>query len=169
MKRLKKIFLVLFIISVVAIIIKSQIRLVKLSDRAVSPCTVDIGDVGGFTSVKDIAEYAKRKAADDLEFSRHNDIANRKANCVGYAQYAAAICNKIFKQNNVKATAKPVVGCYYLLGVNIHEILLKMLSDQQTINFIKDHDYVEVVDASGKVVCSFDPSVYDLTLLDFSE
>ena len=85
MKRLKKTSLVLIIICVVAIIIKSQIRLVKLSDHAVSPCTVDIGDVGGLTSVKDIAEYAKRKAADDLEFSRHNDIANRKANCVVYA------------------------------------------------------------------------------------
>ena len=169
MKRLKKTLLVIPIICVIAIIIKSQIRLVKLSDHAVSPCTVDIGDVGGLTSVKDIAEYAKRKAADDLEFSRHNDIANRKANCVGYAQYAAAVCNKIFKQNNVKANAKPVVGCYHLWGVNIHEILIKMLSDQQTINFIKDHDYVEVVDASGEVVYSFDPSVYDLTWLDFSE
>jgi len=81
MKRLKKIFIILLIICVIAILIKSQIRLVKLSDRAVSPCAVEINDVGGLTSVKDIAEYAKRKAADDLEFSRHNDIANRKANC----------------------------------------------------------------------------------------
>lgn len=169
MKRLKKIFIILLIICVIAILIKSQIRLVKLSDRAVSPCAVEINDVGGLTSVKDVAEYAKRKAADDLEFSRHNDIANRKANCGGYAQYAAAVCNKIFRQNNVKATAKPVVGCYHLLGVNIHEILIKMLSDKQMINFIKDHDYVEVVDASGEVVYSFDPSVYDLTWLDFSE
>ena len=80
MKRLKKIFIILLIICVIAILIKSQIRLVKLSDRAVSPCAVEINDVGGLTSVKDIAEYAKRKAADDLEFSRHNDIANRKAN-----------------------------------------------------------------------------------------
>ena len=169
MKRLKKILIDLLTICVVAIVIKSQIRLVKLSDRAASPCLVEIDDVGGLTSIKDIAEYAKQKAADDLEFDRHNDIANHKANCVGYAQYAATVCNKIFKQNDVKATAKPVVGCYYLWGINIHDALIKMLSDKQMINFIKDHDYVEIVDASGKVVCSFDPSVYDLTWLDFSE
>ena len=54
-------------------------------------------------------------------------------------------------------------------GIKVHEILIKMLSDQQMINFIKDHDYVEVVDASGRVAYSFDPSVYDLTWLDFSE
>ena len=44
-----------------------------------------------------------------------------------------------------------------------------LLSDRQIINFIKDHDYVEIVDSSGEVVYSFDPSIYDLTYLDFHD
>ena len=102
-------------------------------------------------------------------FAQHNDVVNGKANCVGYAQYAASLCNKIFLSNNIDAEAKAVVGCYYFGYINLHNVVTKFVSNNQIKNFIKDHDYVEIVDNSGKVVYSFDPSIYDLTYLTFHE
>jgi hypothetical protein len=170
MKRLKIIAVIILMPFLICFVIKSQIRLVKLSDRTEQLYSTDIdcGDIH-LSSVKDIAEYSKKKTAEKLSFAKHNDISSGQANCVGYAQYAADLCNKLFKCNNINAKAKPVVGCYYFRNTNIHEAVVKLFSNQQIINFIKDHDYVEIVNSSGEVVYSFDPSIYDLTYLNFHE
>lgn len=170
MKRLKRIAITILVVFVICFAIKTQIKLVKLNDRAVQPYSVNIdcNDIR-LPSIEDIAVYAKKETADALSFSKQNDVSNGKANCVGYAQYAATLCNKLFKCNHINAKAKPVVGCYHLGNTNIHEVAIKLLSDPKIINFIKDHDYVEIVDSLGEVVYSFDPSIYDLTYLDFHE
>ena len=170
MKYLKKIAIIISITFLICFIIKTQIRLVKLRDRPeqLYSINIDCSDIH-LLSIEDIAEYSKKETADKLSFDRNNDIVNSKANCVGYAQYAAALCNELFRCNNIDASAKPVVGCYYLRNINLHEVVVKILSNQQIINFIKDHDYVEIVNSSGKVEYSFDPSIYDLTYLNFHE
>lgn len=170
MKYLKKIAIIISITFLICFIIKTQIRLVKLRDRPeqLYSINIDCSDIH-LLSIEDIAEYSKKKTADKFSFAKHNDISSGQANCVGYAQYAAALCNKLFKCNNINAKAKPVVGCYYFRNTNIHEAVVKLFSNQQIINFIKDHDYVEIVNSSGKVEYSFDTSIYDLTYLNFHE
>lgn len=151
-------------------LIKTQIRLVKLSDRTLQHCPINSEYCNiQLSSIKDIAEYSKKKTAEMFTFAQHNDVVNGKANCVGYAQYAASLCNKLLIYNNIKANAKPVVGCYYLRSINLNKYATIIANDVQIKNFIKDHDYVEIVDNSGKVVYSFDPSIYDLTYLTFHE
>lgn len=174
MKRLKKIAIILitvtFICFAIGYAIKSQIRLVKSHDRTIQPCVVDnYIDSTRLYTIEDVAEYAKKTTSANLTFGWHNEIYNGKANCVGYAQLAAVICNELFKRNNIKAKAKPVVGCYYYSNTNIHNLTTKFIDNQRIINFIKDHDYVEIVDSESNVVYSFDPSIYDLTWLDFEE
>ena len=169
-KRLKIFVITISAALVICLVLKTQIRLVKLRDRAEKtyPTNIDCDD-NTLSSIEDIAEYSKKATAEMLTFAQHNDIPNGKANCVGYAQYAAALCNKLFKRNNIDAKAKPVVGYYYFRNTNIHQVATKLLSNQQIINFIKDHDYVEIVNSVNEVVYSFDPSIYDLTYLDFHE
>ena len=169
-KRFKILAIIALVIIVCGFVIKSQMRLVKLNNRTTPHYSIYVDcNLMQFQTIEDIAVYAKKKTAADLSFSWHNDIVNGKANCVGYAQYAAVICNELFKRNNIKAKAKPVVGCYYFRNTNIHNLITKFIDNQQINNFIKDHDYVEIVDSESNVVYSFDPSIYDLTWLDFEE
>ena len=161
--------ILLFCCIAVFVFIKSQIHLVKSNDRESSDYSIIETDNVNLSTIEEIAEYAKIKTADKLSFAQQNDIANNKANCVGYAKVAASLCNRLFKYNKIDAHAKAVVGYYYLGNINIHNVVTQCFSNQQIINFIKDHDYVEIINSSGEVVYSFDPSIYDLTKLNFHE
>lgn len=173
MKRKISIALAIIILLIVSsIYLKSQIHLKKAWDRPITHCNIkDLDQCDDFYNVdlETILELAQKKTAKDLSYSMKNDIDNSKANCVGYAQYAATICNYAFKQNKINAKAKPVVGFYYLGGINLHNLLTKYLSDNKIVNFVKNHDYVEILDSTDKVIHSFDPCLYDYTWLDFSE
>lgn len=163
---------ILIIVFSTLLFVVSQAKLVKSHDRVQQNVELNIEEIRMETqgySVEDIIVYACNKTADDLTFTRKNDLRNYKANCVGYAQYSSAIANVAFENNNYHVKAKPVVGCYHFMGINIHKILTTMLPDNSLKSFVKDHDYVEIIDADGEVVISFDPSIYDLTGLHFSE
>lgn len=169
MKKIK-IMVMISVFIATLIIIKSQIHLVKIKDRARQPYSISMNyNNRHFTSVEDVAEYAKKETARKLSFAQRNDISNNKANCVGYAQYAASLCNKIFLSNNIDAEAKAVVGCYYFGYINLHNVVTKFVSNNQIKDFIKDHDYVQIINQSEDVIYSFDPSIYDLTYLNFHE
>ena len=120
-------------------------------------------------TVEDLIDESVVQAGVNLRFSEKNDIENGKANCVGYAEYAANIFNDIAKQKGFSERAIPVVGYYYLGNINMHKLVSRFISEKRTLNFIKDHNYVRVINTSGEVVNSFDPSVWDLTLLSFQE
>ncbi len=170
MKKIFRILLITIVLLVVAVLyIKSKVHLVYLHDRPYQAERVITSEIVVDQKIETTMRYAMSETANRLEFAAKNDIANGKANCVGYARLAADICNDVFKQNNIKAKAKPVVGHYYVGSINIHDIVLKYITDDKTKNFWKDHDYVQILDLSNNVIGSFDPSVYDLTGFDFTE
>ena len=124
MKRYHIIIIILFMTFLICWSIKTQIRLVKLSDRTLQHCPINSEYCNiQLSSIKDIAKYSQKKTAEMFTFAQHNDVVNGKANCVGYAQYAASLCNKLLIYNNIKANAKPVVGCYYLSSKKNYQYL----------------------------------------------
>lgn len=62
--------------------------------------------------------------------------------CVGYAQVYSTICNYAFKVNNIKGSAKPVVGIVKWNGINLNYFSRFLPSRWE--NFTKDHDFVEI-------------------------
>ncbi len=102
-----------------------------------------------------IIEYSINLTADELRFSKINDISNHKANCVGYAQLCSSICNCAFILNHSDSRAKPVVGYIKIFGFNIHPLAQKLLPSLK--NFVANHDYVQC----GTTF--FDPSIYDVS------
>ena len=96
-------------------ILLMSLSLVKTGDRAViykadSQLKEHVYREAKGKSVEQIINYSLRQTASYLQFSRHNDINNGQANCVGYAQLCAAICNQALAANGIKGKAKPVVG-----------------------------------------------------------
>lgn len=111
-------------------------------------------DTKGYTDAQ-IIEYSINLTADELRFSKQNDISSHKANCVGYAQLCCSICNYAFIVNHSKSRAKPVIGYIKILGFNIHPLAQALLPALK--NFVANHDYVQ---------CGtryFDPSIYDVS------
>lgn len=111
--------------------------------------------------VDNIIKFCCEFACKHLSFHRKNDLNDGKANCVGYAQYTSEVLNQVFRLKGLSCTSRPVVGSVYLYGVNLHPILLSILSKSQS-SFPKDHDFVEIVfeDGSNRYV---DTSLQDLT------
>ena len=60
--------------------------------------------------IKRCNEFACKK----LSFHRKNNLKKGEANCVGYAQYTAALLNYDFIYKNLKSKARPVVGQVHL-------------------------------------------------------
>ncbi|MDE5901596.1 MAG: hypothetical protein K2H21_00080 [Muribaculaceae bacterium] len=98
-------------------------------------------------------------ATDYLSFTVTNDIANHKANCVGYAQLTSALLNHAFRNKNIPYRAKPVVGTVHSFGVNLNEVALCILPSL-CHPFFKDHDFVEIGTDDGTVY--IDTSLRDL-------
>lgn len=110
--------------------------------------------------IEQIIDYGLTLTASQLRFSRYNDIEMGKANCVGYAQLCASICNQAFSANGVNAQAKAVVGYIESNGINWCDVLKSVVPKGSYKNFVKDHDFVELVTESK--TCYFDPSIYDV-------
>lgn len=107
---------------------------------------------------KEIVTYSMRLTGELLEFAMKNDVYGGKANCIGYAQVGAGICNFALACNRLGNRAKPVVGYVNLFGINLCEIVPKMLP-KRFANFVKDHDFIEL-ETDGQTIY-FDPSLYD--------
>jgi hypothetical protein len=110
--------------------------------------------------IEQIINYGLTLTASRLRFSRYNDIDMGKANCVGYAQLCASICNQALSANGINGQAEPVVGYIESNGINWCDVLNSVAPKDSYKNFVKDHDFVELVTESKTYY--FDPSIYDV-------
>ena len=144
-------------------------RLVWKADRDYNPVQLTKEEkqvLDGFVNNKengsfDIKQFALEMTANKLQFAKHNDIENGKANCVGYAQYCATVLNYMFEARKdicSDNSAYPVVGYIYWGKVNINDIA-KKLAPEVYKNFVKDHDFV-AIDGDDALVY-YDPLFYD--------
>lgn len=59
---------------------------------------------------REIVNQAIEFCAKKLRFATHNRIASGEANCIGYAQLCATVCNYAFDVHGIPCKARPVVG-----------------------------------------------------------
>ena len=110
--------------------------------------------------IEQIIDFSLMLTASRLRFSRYNDIDLGKANCVGYARLCASICNQALAANGVNGHARPVVGYIESKGINWCDVLKSVALKDSHKNFVKDHDFVELITDSKTYY--FDPSIYDV-------
>lgn len=99
-------------------------------------------------------------ACEKLSFYRKNNLKMRKANCVGYAQYTAALLNYAFKYKSLRSKARTVVGQVHLYGFNLHPLAMAIMPTNHK-SFFKDHDFVEISKENGDIIF-IDSSLSDL-------
>lgn len=87
-------------------------------------------------------------------------MKNGKANCVGYAQYSAALLNAAFRYKWLSSSAWAAVGQVHLYGVNMHSIAMAIMPGGMKAIF-KDHDFVEVR-LENDAILIIDTSLQDL-------
>ena len=88
-----------------------------------------------------------------------NCCGDGSANCVGYAQLGASICNYAFDVNGSPSKAKAVVGDVKFWGISVCGVLRILMPNERWRNFVKDHDFVEI--GIEKSIIYVDPSLYD--------
>ena len=110
--------------------------------------------------IEQIIDYSLSFTARELRFAVLNDIPEGKANCVGYAQLCAAICNQAMVTNRISGQAKPVVGYLESNGINWCKVLRTIAPKDSYKNFVKNHDFVEL--NTPFKTYYFDPSIYDV-------
>lgn len=108
----------------------------------------------------EIIQRCNEFACEELSFHRKNNLNMRKANCVGYAQYTAALLNYAFKYKSLKSKARPVVGQVHLYGFNLHPLTMSIVPNNLK-SFFKDHDFVEIRKENGDIIF-IDSSLSDL-------
>lgn len=93
-----------------------------------------------------IIKYSNERTRELLKFGKtcetFDDSKVTRMHCVGYARVCATICNYAFSVNNIKGSAKPVVGYVLWNNKNLNRFS-KMLPEEYQ-DFFKDHDFVEV-------------------------
>lgn len=151
MIRIKRILLafVLFFILFVAFSIES-LSLKKTANREIAEYVISQelkdrikDETDCISDEHHIIQYSCNLTSKLLKFDRRNDIANGKANCIGYAQLSSAIINYAFKLHGLPYKARPVVGQVYCFGINLTALSQKILPAKYR-PFFKDHDFVEV-------------------------
>lgn len=154
-KTIKRILITTVIFAVVAIVVVAQsLTLKKVSNREVSYALSEqlkerISKECISNNVDEVVEKSCNLTCELLTFKKNNDIDNGEANCVGYAQLNAAICNYAFSINNISdAKATPVVGKVYLMKTDLNQILCG-ITPSKWVPFIKDHDFVEIQTANN--------------------
>lgn len=147
------------------LILTMSLSLVKLRDRnqyytltSAMSKTVDREVVG--MNDNEIMHYCLTRTASSLQFARYNNINKGKANCLGYAQFYSAVCNRAFSVNNIRGGAHPVVGYIKTGEVNLCDLARFVCSGSEYESFVKDHDFVEIKLPSKTV--QLDPCLYDL-------
>lgn len=166
MKQKKKVIVFVMLIVLFCFVSKG-FGLVKTADRhngrlAISKENIErINKECMGLDPKGCVKYAMELTCELLSFSEKNDVANGKANCVGYAILCSNICNYALKVNNLSNRAKPVVGYVTFYGINMCNVL-STLAPHTYKNFVKDHDFVEL--DLGDRYLFFDASLYDYYL-----
>lgn len=159
----KKILIIVSII-VVFTLINTGFDLRKTSNRPYNPIPLNKElkerikrDIVVMDDASSIVRYSCSLTAELLEFSKHNDIPNGKANCIGYAQLSSTICNyafSIFEGEDAsikKCKARPVVGTVHYLRINLNKLSQSILPHKYR-PFFKDHDFMEVDFDGGNVI-----------------
>lgn len=112
---------------------------------------------------REIAESCSELTGDVLQFSFDQTPLFQgsvsRAHCVTYAKVCAELCNMAYKQYGIQAHARPVVGEYKMLGINLNKVAIALLPAKYD-GFFKDHDVVEV-QYDGKTIY-IDPSLDDI-------
>lgn len=108
----------------------------------------------------EIIKRCNEFVCEELSFHRKNNLKMRKANCIGYAQYTAALLNYAFKHKSLKSKAHPVVGQVHLYGFNLHPLTMSIVPNNLK-SFFKDHDFVEIRKENGDAIF-IDTSLQDL-------
>lgn len=166
-KRLSRVLIavIIFLAACIALFVFMPFKLIKTGDRQktyILPQSLKAKveqDTRGM-DIEQIIDYSLTLTASRLRFSRYNDINLGRANCVGYARLCASICNQTLSANGVNGHAKPVVGYIESNGINWCDVLNSVAPKDSYKNFVKDHDFVELVTESKTYY--FDPSIYDV-------
>ena len=124
------------------------------------PLSVQVSDETKGMDMEQIIDYSLSLTASKLRFAFQNDIPEGKANCIGYAQLCAAICNQALSANGIEGKACPVVGYIESKGINWCKVLKAIAPKTSYKNFVKDHDFVELTAGSRRYY--FDPCIYDI-------
>lgn len=150
--RKKSLFLIFLIATIAFVVIATIPILKKVNYREYKPVSLskelkeEIKINTNNLTTYDIIIYSKDKTRELLTFStkceKFDDRRITKAHCVGYAQVYSTICNYAFEVNNIKGSARPVVGIVKWNGINLN-FFSKYLPTKWR-NFTKDHDFVEV-------------------------
>lgn len=167
----KKILIIVSVIIVFALL-NSRFDLKKTNNRQYNPVPLSKelkerikNDIVTMDDASSIVRYSCSLTAELLEFSKHNDIPNGKANCVGYAQLSSTICNYAFSifdgdDKSIKSCkAHPVVGTVHYFHINLNK-LSQIVLPHKYRPFFKDHDFMEV-DFSGGDVIFVDACLHD--------
>ncbi len=141
-------------------------RLEKIADRPLRESTMSRAmaeaieeECAELEEAEAIIKRCSRIVCDSLQFSYQNDLAEGKANCVGYAQLTAETLNHAFRTKGLPFRAKPVYGRFHLMGNDIHPFIMTLLPSKYK-SFFYDHDYTEINLDGEKVF--IDTSLQDL-------
>ncbi|GHN01584.1 hypothetical protein WSM22_30730 [Cytophagales bacterium WSM2-2] len=120
------------------------------------------------SQIKSIIETSLSLTSKSLIFTDELDdkdpnklIVSKRANCIGYAAFFSAVCNRLLVKNNLDKQwiAKPLIGQLYFLDNNIHPYFKSA--------FFKDHDFAVIENKTTGQVFAVDPSLNDYTGIDF--
>lgn len=175
MKRFKKLFFSLLILTILTFLLRNWLFWQLFSYQALGDrptyaiqnqeLRTYIENELPTNSVKPprvILKKALRLSAQQLHFSaarNHNDpnllIDSHSAHCVGYAAFTTTICNDLLQryQLNAEWKAEARVGQIHFLGINVHPYFQSA--------FFKDHDFVVLKNLKTGEELAADPTVYD--------
>lgn len=117
------------------------------------------GQAKDIESIIDLSQEITAKALDFSADNKENDpnktVLLRRANCVGYAAFAATTGNYLIDKYKLSEVweAKPVKGKLFLFGHDLH----KQTKDKS----FKDQDFVVFRNKITKREICIDPSLYD--------
>ncbi len=181
MKIIKRIFLTIFILTVVGFLLRGWLyrHLVTYksigtrsnyyaSNEKLINCIDKKGDKQTNPEIKQIIKLSLSITSKQLKFTGNknqtdpNKLINSKtAHCVGYASFFSTTCNYLLKRNNLSKSwvAKPQAGQLYFLRTNIHTYF--------NSSFFKDHDFVTIENKTTGEIYAVDPTVNDYLSIDF--
>jgi hypothetical protein len=181
MKIIKRVLLLLFILSTVGILFRGWFYRQLVEYRSVGVRTdyaatekklVDYinatADKHTEPDMDQIIKLGLSITSEQINFTMaKNDIdpnkliSSKTAHCVGYATFFATTCNYLLGKYNLSDTwiAKPQIGQLYFLGANIHKLF--------NSTFFTDHDFVTIENKITGEVVAVDPTINDYLRIDF--
>lgn len=181
MKTIKRIFLIVIIISAIGFVFREWFFNQAVSFRSIglrttylatNPQLIKFIDSGTIKQIdpdiKEIIRTSLSLTSTHLNFTadrNDNDpnllISSKTAHCIGYASFFATSCNYLIKKYNLDDdwTAKPQIGQLYFYGTNVHKYLRSP--------FLKDHDFVVIENRTTGEILAVDPTIHDYLGINF--